>query len=409
MTTTVMRASAAQRSRTKTDEGLRLKTYPDTANIPTIGYGRAATNPKPVRGLINGVFYEGKVCMGLEITLAEADRLFDEDADETERGISALVTQDISQSQFDGLFDFVHQFGIAKFRESTLLVRVNFNPHSPSVLDEFIRWNRVNGKRDEAIWRRACRRAIIYNGTPIPQALYRKNGFPFVLTPDDQIDYSITPTIWKLIEYGKKAAEPYKFDPSKPLPTPDPIIAERPELDLSREATILKTDLPIPGPFEDELVLEEAAPIIAKSDVVGEVPVASQPPAASPASVSNTGVSKPASPAPSLDPIAPMPPQGGAGESLPPPPEPKLPPVPGLPPPKDPVPVDVTDAKDMVLSRRFWGLAVTAVGTTNFLPRGVQEWINHEGTRELLTWLIVVVVGFTLYKLGQKKATRPLK
>jgi hypothetical protein len=63
----------------------------------------------------------------------------------------------------------------------------------------------------------------------------------------------------------------------------------------------------------------------------------------------------------------------------------------------------------MVLSKRFWGLAVTAVGTTNFLPRGVSEWINNEGNRELLTWLVVVVIGFALYKYGQRKAKTDLK
>jgi hypothetical protein len=76
--------------------------------------------------------------------------------------------------------------------------------------------------------------------------------------------------------------------------------------------------------------------------------------------------------------------------------------------PKDAAPASI-EPKDMVLSKRFWGLAVTAVGTTNFLPRGVSEWINNEGNRELLTWLVVVVIGFALYKYGQRKAKTDLK
>jgi hypothetical protein len=91
----------------------------------------------------------------------------------------------------------------------------------------------------------------------------------------------------------------------------------------------------------------------------------------------------------------------------PPPPPPKV--VVAPPPlPRDAAPASI-EPKDMVLSKRFWGLAITAIGTTNFLPRGVDDWINNEGNRELLTWLAVVVVGFIIYKYGQHKASRPLK
>jgi hypothetical protein len=77
--------------------------------------------------------------------------------------------------------------------------------------------------------------------------------------------------------------------------------------------------------------------------------------------------------------------------------------------PKDAAPADLTNPKDMLLSRRAWGLAVTAVGTTQFVPRGASEWLNNEGNRELLSWLIVVIVGVLLYQYGKYKAKRPLK
>jgi GH24 family phage-related lysozyme (muramidase) len=76
--------------------------------------------------------------------------------------------------------------------------------------------------------------------------------------------------------------------------------------------------------------------------------------------------------------------------------------------PKDAAPAS-NEPKDLILSKRFWGLAITGIGTTNFLPRGVSEWINNEGNRELLTWLVVVVIGFALYKYGQRKAKTDLK
>ena len=77
--------------------------------------------------------------------------------------------------------------------------------------------------------------------------------------------------------------------------------------------------------------------------------------------------------------------------------------------PKDAAPADITSPKDMLLSRRAWGLAVTAVGTTQFVPRGASEWLNNEGNRELLSWLIVVIAGVLLYQYGKYKAKRPLK
>ena len=63
----------------------------------------------------------------------------------------------------------------------------------------------------------------------------------------------------------------------------------------------------------------------------------------------------------------------------------------------------------MLLSKRFYGLAITAVGTTQFLPRGVTDFINNEGNRELLAWLIVVIVGVLIYQYGKWKAKRPLR
>jgi hypothetical protein len=79
-----------------------------------------------------------------------------------------------------------------------------------------------------------------------------------------------------------------------------------------------------------------------------------------------------------------------------------------LPLPKDAAPASI-EPKDMVMSKRFWGLTVTALGTTNLLPQAAQTWVTNEGNRELITWLIVVAIGFALYKYGQHKAKKPLK
>lgn len=297
--TTVMRASKTQRDRTIAEEGLKLQAYKDTIGIWTIGVGHAATNPNPVRGVRAGEYYEGPPDEGVTITALEAERLFNLDFDETERGVSSLVSAPLMQNQFDTLCDFVHQFGLGALGGSTLLLKINRNPNNlgaadndTGILHELMRWTRAGGDHQEYVWRRSARRACVYAGAPIPQALWRPKGFPFAVTADDKIDYSITPTIYKLIEYGKKAAEPYKFDPSK--------ISLEPKPDTS--ITII-TDKPI-----------------------------EKPAAVSPAAGASESVSPlPSGPGPKLDPVAPSPsasvPVSGEAKVVPAPAPPNPPPV----------------------------------------------------------------------------------
>lgn len=409
MTMTVMRASADQRSRTKTEEGLRLKAYLDTLKIWTIAWGHAATNPRPVRGLLpvyvkddagrlvledgkpipeldeqgnpKREFYQGKVCEGLEITSQEAERLFDLDMDETEHGISALVNAPLSQSQFDCLVDFVHQFGLGALGGSTLITKVNKNPNNlgtpendTGILHELMRWTRAGGEHQDYVWRRSARRCCIYNGTPIPQALWRKGGFPFVVTADDKIDYSITPTIYKIIEHGKKAAEPYKFDPSKPLPEPVAVAVHEPADELILETRAEPTK-PVPNPAikDQPRVSAEAAP-------------ATAPP------------SPPAPPVP-LPPKLPDPPipigqQTSAVESA-----------------KKSEDWSVS-AKAMWQSRRFWGLVLVMGGRLWMLKTGsnvVLGAVSDPLVTEMFSGFMVMIIGELVQHWGERKATRPLR
>lgn len=264
----VMRSSATARSRLALEEGLKLEAYRDTVGIWTIGVGHAATNPVPVRGLLDGAFYQGPPKEGVTITLQESDRLLDLDLDESERGISELVAQELSQGQFDALVDFVHQYGLEKFANSTLLDRINFNPSSPAVLAEFMRWTRAGGDHKEYVWRRSARRCCVYTGTLIPQALWRKNGFPFAITADDKVDYAITPTIEKILAYGKQLSEKPVFDPNKPIPS-------------------------------TTIIMDTPAPVVPPNTPAGKGgAVADGPTPATASSLPNTGVSKPELPPP---------------------------------------------------------------------------------------------------------------
>jgi GH24 family phage-related lysozyme (muramidase) len=166
-------------------------------------------------------------------------------------------------------------------------------------------------------------------------------------------------------------------------------------------------------PLQDELVLTIPASPLAADEVAQRQTVPAQAPAAGAtiAKPSVGGSSEAVSVAPK-EIVAPQPPAvRPAPASVPAKVEAKVEakPVAAPPLPKDAAPADLTNPKDMLLSRRAWGLAVTAVGTTQFVPRGASEWLNNEGNRELLSWLIVVIAGVLLYQWGKWKASRPLK
>lgn len=213
MTMTIMRASEEQKLRTKLEEGVRFTAYKDTVSIWTIGIGHASTNPRPVRGMLNGEYYSGRVCEGLTITSSEADRLFAEDWAEIEAGVSEMIRPELelAQHQFDALCDFGFQMGLHRLRTSGIIRAINFNPNSPGVLDEFMRWTMAGGQHQEYVWRRSARRAIVYSGNQIPAKLWLKcapkgKGYAFICTADgDHIDYSITPTVSQIIKDGKGA------------------------------------------------------------------------------------------------------------------------------------------------------------------------------------------------------------
>lgn len=364
MTTIVMRASQDQRARTKAEEGLRLTAYNDTVGISTIGWGHASVNPHPVRGLLNGEFYQGKPKAGVTITIQEAERLFDLDIDEIETGISALVTQELAQSQFDALVDFCFQYGLDKFRTSDLLLKLNFNPNSlEAIFYQFMRWTRAGGDHQEYVWRRSARRCCVYNGSPIPQALWRKNGFPFAVTKDDKVDYTITPTIEKIIAYGKKAAEKPVFDPSKPLP-------EAPALEPLKDELILADKLPSQASAE-----ATTSEVAVRETLETSAPSASPPALENPSSADGSGSSvaitlEPASAREEvggpLPPVAPVSTGKPVQEKGPPPPKPPV-----IIAPKSidikAIPygevVSENGAKNMTDSTRFVGMLIVAGGS----------------------------------------------
>ena len=144
-----MKTGAKGISLIKSFEGLRLKAYPDpaTGGDPwTIGVGHTGPDVHP----------------GLVITEAHADDLLRGDLIRFEDGVRKRCPV-ISQSQFDALVALSFNIGLGNFGMSTLLKKHNAGDHAGAA-NEFIRWNRANGKEMRGLTRRRLAEAELYRG-----------------------------------------------------------------------------------------------------------------------------------------------------------------------------------------------------------------------------------------------------
>lgn len=106
-------------------EGLRLSAYKDPAGILTIGYGHTKT-VKP----------------GMVINEEMANLLLKIDLMDAENAVRNLVDVELTQNQFDALVSFVFNVGTTKFKNSTLLKKLN----EGKILEageEFMKWTKA--------------------------------------------------------------------------------------------------------------------------------------------------------------------------------------------------------------------------------------------------------------------------
>ena len=148
------------------DDAKRPKPYlgGKVTGVLTIGYGHtaAAGDPTPAAGM--------------KITKAEAERIFDRDIEVVVRQVNALVTQKVTQEQFDALVSF--QFNTGGLGRSTLLKRVNAGLFD-QVPTEFMKWVNDNGKvspglvnrrrAEVALWRQLKTDAVASANTPVDE------------------------------------------------------------------------------------------------------------------------------------------------------------------------------------------------------------------------------------------------
>jgi lysozyme len=90
-------------------ESFSSKVYPDERGLPTIGWGHLI---KPNENFT-------------EIDLTQAERLLQEDIQEAETCVNAVVKVDLTQNQFDALVSLCFNIGINAFKKSTMVRMLN--------------------------------------------------------------------------------------------------------------------------------------------------------------------------------------------------------------------------------------------------------------------------------------------
>jgi len=116
-------------------EGMKLTAYPDPGsrdgNPWTIGYGHTS----------DGFM---KVERGLSISPKQAEDALEYDLNETAAAVDELVKVELSDNQFGALVSFAFNVGLAAFKRSTLLRKLNKGDYA-AVPSELARWTRNDG------------------------------------------------------------------------------------------------------------------------------------------------------------------------------------------------------------------------------------------------------------------------
>jgi lysozyme len=140
-------------------EGLSLKPYLCSAGVPTIGYG-------------NTYYPNGKkvTLKDKPITKEYAIEIFKFIADLFAKDVNNLLKTTVTQNQFNALVSFAYNVGSdidaddipEGLGDSTLLKKVNKNPNDLSIMAEFLKWNKSNGKVSNGLVKRRKLEAKLY-------------------------------------------------------------------------------------------------------------------------------------------------------------------------------------------------------------------------------------------------------
>lgn len=132
-------------------EGLSLKPYLCSANVPTIGYG--------------STFYENGTKVKLTdapITKQRAEQLLKNTADKFAEKVAVLIIKPVTQNQFNALVSFAFNVGVSALKISTLLKLVNNNPNDGNIAKEFLKWNKAGGRVVQGLTNRRIKESALY-------------------------------------------------------------------------------------------------------------------------------------------------------------------------------------------------------------------------------------------------------
>ena len=140
-------------------EGLSLKPYLCSSLVPTIGFG-------------NTYYPNGKkvTMRDKPITKEYAIEIFKFIADLFAKDVNNLLKTTVTQNQFNALVSFAYNVGSdidvddipEGLGDSTLLKKVNKNPNDLSIMAEFLKWHKSNGKVSNGLVKRRKLEAKLY-------------------------------------------------------------------------------------------------------------------------------------------------------------------------------------------------------------------------------------------------------
>lgn len=150
-----MKTSQAGRNALSASEGTRLTAYRDGGGVLTIG-----------RGITDGVY------VGMTITPEQEESMFAATLVKYEDAVNKLVTEPLTQNQFDALVSFTYNVGIKAFANSSLRRMLNSGDYL-NAADQFPRWDMDNGQHIPGLQARRVRERAMFlrDVTPDPKPL----------------------------------------------------------------------------------------------------------------------------------------------------------------------------------------------------------------------------------------------
>lgn len=116
-------------------EGKRLKAYKDSGGIYTIGYGSTFNFDQNRPVIATDVIDDTTALNWLKKEISNRSV-----------EIKKLIKVAINQNMLDSLTSLAFNIGTGAFKKSTLLRLLNAGSNKNLVADEFLKWNKVNGK-----------------------------------------------------------------------------------------------------------------------------------------------------------------------------------------------------------------------------------------------------------------------